>query len=353
MAAWRRSLSTETRLRGLPRVLFIASPSGDYLSLNLIHGLRSLLGNDVVDFPKVEHGYRSASQTMRSRAYGRGFTAYFRMDDSEVERDNIWFRAEEGEFDLIIFGDINRTWGMFIENGIPLLGKVPIAIVDGADSPALYPKGPMWWRRRQWWFLPRSHRADFRFKRELGPWTYRTSVYGLIPTAIAKRIGSQSRIAPISFAIPEDNIVESVPEKTKDFPLHIVDPEVAERLGATEKYAFDTEADYYADLRRSRFGITVKRAGWDCMRHYELAASGTIPCFRRLSEKPDTCAPHGLVDGVNCIEYSEADDLFHKLGELDSASEQRLAEAALDWARANTTSHRASELLTACGIEHS
>lgn len=335
----------------MPRVLFVTSPTADYLYIALLHGMRELIGSDVVDHPRAEHLYTSASEATRSRTYGRGFTMYFRQQEPSLDRDDIWIRADTGEFDLIVFGDINRSWGSFAEYGLPMIGKTPIALIDGADSPAFYPKGPMWWRRRAWWFLPRSHRVDFRFKRELGPWTYRTGVYGSLPATIARLLPSLSRIKPISFAIPSDNLVDEVPAKSQRFPAHIVDEEVASRLNATSSYAFDTESDYYADLRRSRFGITVKRAGWDCMRHYELAASGTIPCFRNLSAKPTTCAPHGLIDGVNCIEYSDADDLFAKLDLLDDATERRLAEGALEWARQNTTKALAERFLGECGIE--
>lgn len=334
----------------MPRVLFVTSPTADYQYVALLHGMRELIGAEVVEHPRAEHLYVTASETTRERTYGRGFTMYFRQEEPEVDRDDLWLRAEKGEFDLIVFGDVNRSWGTFAEYGVPMIGKTPIAIIDGADSPALYPKGPMWWRRRAWWFLPRSHRADFRFKRELGPWTYRTGVYGLLPATIARHLPSLRRIKPISFAIPSDNLVNEVPSKSQRFPAHIVDEEVASRLGATSSYAFDTESDYYEDLRRSRFGITIKRAGWDCMRHYELAASGTIPCFRNLSAKPTTCAPHGLIDGVNCIEYKDADDLFTKLDALDGNTEQRLAAGALEWARQNTTKMLAAKFLEQCGV---
>lgn len=334
----------------MARILYVTSSTADYLCVSLLHGLREVLGDQVVDHPRCEPLYSDAGESVRDRAYGRGFTVFFRQDDPSVDRDEVWYRALDGEFDLVVFGDINRSWGQFAEWGIQLIGKTPVALVDGADSPALYPKGPMWWRRPAWWFLPRSHRADFRFKRELGPWTYRTGVYGLLPAAIARHLPSLSRIKPISFAIPSDNLVDDVPVKSQRFPAHIVDEEVAARIGATSSYAFDTESDYYADLRKSRFGITIKRAGWDCMRHYELAASGTIPCFRNLAAKPSTCAPHGLIDGVNCIDYNDADDLFAKLDALDEGTEQRLAAGALEWARQNTTEVLATKFLRECGI---
>jgi len=41
----------------------------------------------------------------------------------------------------------------------------------------------------------------------------------------------------------------------------------------------------------------MKRGGWDCLRHYEIAAAGAVPCVRQLEGKPSSCAPHGLQAG--------------------------------------------------------
>lgn len=89
-------------------------------------------------------------------------------------------------------------------------------------------------------------------------------------------------IYPISFSIPESKIVDSVPEKRKTF-AHIVpnDPST---------YIFTDEASYYNDYQSSVFGLTCKKAGWDCMRHYEILANGCIPFFTDL----ETCPPETL-----------------------------------------------------------
>ena len=55
---------------------------------------------------------------------------------------------------------------------------------------------------------------------------------------------------PISFGIPEEKIVDDVPAKTKDFPEHIVDAEVASRIGHSTSYAFADEAAYYEEIYR-------------------------------------------------------------------------------------------------------
>jgi hypothetical protein len=130
----------------------------------------------------------------------------------------------------------------------------------------------------------------------------------------------------------------------------VVDEQVAERVGASTSYAFADEAAYYADLRASRFGVTTKRGGWDCMRHYELAASGCVLCFRQLHAKPPSCAPHGL-GPANALDYEDTDDLMAKLDALSPAAERELQEAALTWARENTTRAVATRFLRALGYD--
>lgn len=85
-------------------------------------------------------------------------------------------------------------------------------------------------------------------------------------------------ILPISFSIPECKIVKEIPAKTQLLATNIP--------GKSETYIFPTEAEYYADYQRSVFAITHKKAGWDCLRHYEILANGCIPYFTDLSECP-------------------------------------------------------------------
>jgi len=91
-------------------------------------------------------------------------------------------------------------------------------------------------------------------------------------------------IYPISFSIPESKIVQSVPSKTKQ--LATIVP------GDPSTYVFSNEARYYADYQTSVFGKTCKKAGWDCMRHYEILANGCIPDFENLNECPPATMTH-------------------------------------------------------------
>ena len=328
------------------KVLVLTPNFEDYVCDGIILGLREL-GVEVVDFPKADYLYDTASPAVLGRVRGGGFTLYGRTPEPlGVDRDHLLERALGGEFDLVIFGDIWRTWGLFSEWGPPLHDAgVRLAVLDGSDRVEPYPYAGVWWRRRAWWFVPRAHTRAAYFKRETSRWTGWFASYLTLPPPLGR---SRTRwIKPISFSVPESAIVTAPPVKTKEFGVHVVDPELAPRVGGQTSYAFADEAAYVADLRASRFGVTTKREGWDALRHYEIAAAGAVPCFRDLERKPPRSAPFGLEPGVNCLSYTSADDLLAQTERLSDAEYTRLQTGALAWVRTHTTRAAAERLLHA------
>jgi hypothetical protein len=57
-------------------------------------------------------------------------------------------------------------------------------------------------------------------------------------------------------------------------------------MGGAAKYTFHKEEEYYKHYAKSHFAVTTKKAGWDCLRHYEIAASGTLPYFLDIENCP-------------------------------------------------------------------
>lgn len=191
------------------------------------------------------------------------------------------------------------------------------------------------------------------FKRELAPKTSYYFLYKTIPPVIYNRVKLYpSTILPIAFCIPKEKIKQDITLKHKEtlFQSHIVDKEIVssplfEKNNTTTGYLFDNEADYYANLQKAQFGITTKRGGWDCLRHYEIAANGSVQCFIQLSLKPNSCAPHGLIDGVNAIEYYNAEHLSEKLSALTDTEYEQLLHNSYEWIKKQTTEIRAEEIL--------
>jgi hypothetical protein len=327
------------------RILFLTPKDADYLSDSLLHGLRSLVGSGVVDYPKADRLYRTYPATARSQMYGKGFTLYGLLDDVPIDREDIETKIRANFFDLVLFGSIWRNWKIYKDLG-RWLPRGQTILVDGEDVQNIFPYSRGYLKERGRIFIPRGLKYPY-FKRELTVRSLRSQWYFLLSRRIAQFLPYPKRIHPISFSIPEEKIVTYAPAKTKDFPAHIVDTEIAAKLGVERPgYPFNTERDYYADLQCSRFGITTKRSGWDCMRHYEIAANGALLCFRGLEAKERTCAPHGL-DSGNCISYIDFDDLKRKIDRLSPAGYDQIRERGITWARRNTTIGRAKEFLSA------
>ena len=324
------------------RVLYINNQEADYLADCVLIGLLHQPNVEVWQYPVKKILFRKYAGS--SKIYGKGFTLYHLLDDDLI-RSADSNQELDLNYDLIIFSSIHRQFDAY-KKYLPQLKGKHVWILDGEDTPALYPFHGDYWRRPSLWFLPKAHTQFLYFKREWTPETLHYLGYRLLPRALSKHLPTPKNLRTISFSIPESKICNQLPEKTKLFPLHIVDEEIAAQVeGSFTGYAFDSEAEYYTDLQQSRYGITTKRSGWDCLRHYEIAANGAVICFRDLDKKPATCAPHGLIDGINCISYKSYEDLMDKIGKVDSNSYMELQRNSYIWVKQKTCEVLASEMI--------
>jgi hypothetical protein len=325
------------------RVLFLHSGTEDYLAQALFHGLRELLGAGCVDVPRFDVMYRDLPADRRATLRGHGFTLYTLLPDlPELAPTRARWADEIGGYDLVVIANVWRQWEQLRDPAVRAAWR-RVVLVDGDDGTAVYPYAA--------WLLRRSPRAVLSgardrpyYKRE---WVGGGTEYGVfarrLPASLRRRLPHPRRVRPIAFAVPAEKVADfGTLVKTKEFPRHLVDPDLAAGAGGfysavgSDRYVFETETDYYADLRASRFGVTTRRAGWDCLRHYELAANGCVLCFRDLDAKPPTCAPHGLT-AANCIPYRSAAELAGRVKALSAGEYQDLLGATRAWVEENTT----------------
>lgn len=231
------------------RVLYVSSGGGeDYQRDVLFHGLRELLGSDAVDVGRIDSLYRQPDEAKHA-LYGRGYTVYATLPAIDVDRTDIEDRIRSGYFNLIVFGSIHRCTDYL---NLVLRSYPPnrVAFVDGEDE-----------SRVKWPLLGKG----VYFKRELPQ--------PLMPF-----------LQPIHFAVPAEKFLddrtfeEQLLHKTRKFAP--CDP----RDRST--YVFNTEHAYYRQYQEAYFGITMKKAGWDCMRHHEIVACGAAPYFLGLEDCP-------------------------------------------------------------------
>ena len=306
-----------------PRVLVLTTAKPDYLQDYVLVGLMSLLGRSVEDVPVKDCLYEDFDP--EEPLYGRGFTLYRTLPpgcrgDGSLDVDELG--PTLSDYDLIVFGRIRRQKKLLFKwfSGGLLLRRHPaLVFLDGEDHQRMF-----------WPAMPFGK----YFKREKSTWA--------------------GWVRPISFGIPDSKILAGDCQKTKDFPRHVQCEEAYKldrvRESSENSYAFDREADYYADIATSRFGVTMKKGGWDCMRHYEIAAQGTVPAFYRLRDKPEHCAPHGLVDMENCIAFDTASELEGKIQTISATpgKYETMRAHTLDWARDHTCEAVARRVLAAC-----
>ena len=229
------------------RVLFVSGAEmPDYQCDMLLHGLRELLGADAVDVRRVWYMYAedfAEGKNDKAALYGRGFTMYGLLgNDADVDRGDIQTKIATRFFDLIVYGSIRRCQD-YLNSVLLYYPPEKIAFVDGEDDQSV--------------LTPLLGRG-FYFKRELN-------------------FDSQF-VKPIQFAIPRIQVGKIARSKTK------IEASIDPRDRST--YIYDTEHDYYCDYAESLFGLTQKKAGWDCLRHYEIIANACIPSFDGLEDCP-------------------------------------------------------------------
>jgi len=70
-----------------------------------------------------------------------------------------------------------------------------------------------------------------------------------------------NNVLPIQFAFPTNKVSKGAKKERR---IAHSDPR------DKKTYIFNNETDYYMDYQFSKFAITQKKAGWDCLRHYEI-----------------------------------------------------------------------------------
>jgi hypothetical protein len=212
----------------------------DYLNDLLFYGLTELNNIEVVDSTPIIHLYKENQKDIPLQAlWGKGFTSTYLIDKDNTDRSNIEEKIKDKYFDLIIYGSVNRCLDYY-DVVSKIYSSNRVFLIDGEDSTNIHS-------------LSSIHPY---FKRELTP----------------------DKFLPIHFAIPECKITKEKLEKIQEY---------GSIIPGQGGYKFDIEKEYYDDYNKSYFGVTMKKAGWDCMRHYEILANHCIPYFTDLEECPN------------------------------------------------------------------
>lgn len=334
------------------KILFISSSIPSYVADGLFHGLNALEGIEVVDSSRMNYMYTGAGLNDLDKTGSKGNTLYGLITENAYTSSKRTMWMDDIElYDFIVFSDILADADLFnyIYKTIHVSRRDRICIVDGYDMEAMFPYFANFnnLRIRPWVYLYPISKVKY-FKREfintahLGGISY--SRFKTISTLISRIKKCPVNLFPISMSIPEEHI-EYIPvsEKRNEFIDYHVDPDLNEVFSDSKaselgvwKPAFSNQNEYYNEIRNSKFGITTRRAGWDCLRHYEYAAKGAILCFKDLDLKHSRSAPHEL-SSHNCIPYSSKTDLMRKIADKSLAELQDIQANQYEWIHRYTT----------------
>jgi len=226
----------------MTKILYVNSFNfPDYLNDCIYHGLNHINDLDIETTAKPD--YMLKTYENKSSLYGKGFTICATLDIVPKVALDVEQKIKDCYYDFIIFGSIHRD-NSYLELALKRYSRDKIICIDGEDHENI---------------IEKLVDKVLYFKRELK--TFRRDVF------------------PISFSIPEDKIRTERPSKEKI--LATVNPT------DISTYVFNTEEDYYEDYAKSYYGVTCKKAGWDCMRHYEILANYSVPFFVGIEGCPE------------------------------------------------------------------
>ena len=94
---------------GVGKVLFLSKDlDPDYMRCCTLIGLKEALGDEVIDFPKINHIYKSYPTEKVKSLYGKGFSYTRIVEDLPLDREDIVERIKNKEFEIIIYGSVHR-----------------------------------------------------------------------------------------------------------------------------------------------------------------------------------------------------------------------------------------------------
>jgi len=152
---------------------------------------------------------------------------------------------------------------------LELLLQVQSAVLESADSVLLQVQSDTLFARQ-------SHDYDY-------DWTRQPKVCCSLKHGSSKNVPREA-IHSVAFAIAPEKWSNTSSLRRDGAKTTMFSPLIP---GQRDTYIYHTEDAYYTQYSKALFGITMRKGGWDCFRHYEIIMSGSIPFFISLEDMPN------------------------------------------------------------------
>lgn len=310
-------------------ILFIGQYAPDYLEICVLHGLISS-GHNVIDIPYINYLDKYSENIIdRNSLYGKGFSYAFTIEQnrSSIDRTNIEEKIAEHFFDIVIYGKVHANDPnllQYIDLVNEKYNRGEIFCLDGDDRCSCNDE-----------LIDKYHKILY-FKREL--------VYGNECWGITKNV------LPISFAIPKSKFQKRNYNKYGEYIIDECNANAIYNINNQKLYTFDNEQQYYDHYNSAVYGLTCRKGGWDCMRHYEIIASYCLPIYMHFLDMPIgimTTWPRDLQIAANSLYIDHI--MYHLSEDQFSVRYYKLLDRFYDYAYENlTTENLAKYLLKFC-----
>ena len=260
----------------------------DYLNDLTFFGLKELFGDNVVDSTPIISLYKEYKEQIHPMYLWGGMTSFWLLDKNTADRSNIKEKIQDKYYDLIIYGAIKRCRDYY-----DLVSKVypdnKVILLDGNDDSE----------------VDQLYQKHLYFKRELRQ--------------------DHKNLLPITFSYPTHYLAKPNKNKTQQYGTVIP--------GRKETYVFNNEKDYFEDYQKSYYGVTSKKAGWDCMRHYEIMGNYCLPYFPDMKDCPKNTLfnfPKELIiEGTELASNFDIDEYYRILDSIYDYTKNNLTTKAI------------------------
>jgi Glycosyl transferases group 1 len=296
-------------------VLLLCHPYPNFVPDLLLHGLRKLLGDSVVDYPRKDILYEG----FLGQPYLDKITGLM-PDDSKVDRSDIETKMAQGFFKMVIC-DVR----VFNDNPLLLEQNVcPVAIVDGEDLPTPIQPGRYVILRRETDGSDLSVPLPMAMPVEVMEWIERHS-----DTPKTHSIGF---LGMRSGYTPERNAM--LDELIRIFPDALID------AWERDVGRWQGRDNYYRNLQSCKVVLSLPGAGNDTFRYWENAACNAA----HIAKQTPLFIPNDFRDGHEIIKFNGIRELTDAVERIlsEDVAWREFAARSCEWLRRyHTTEHRA------------
>jgi hypothetical protein len=309
------------------KILFITNPYPNYVPDLLLHGLRKLLGPEVVDYPRKDCLYEGmlgvAICPEELRCPG-----WFPDDDGQIDRTDVWLKVKKEAFDLVIT-DFRAS---------PVLLKhletwpKRCVIIDGEDKPQKIPAEHVVICRRE------TDGSDFSIPL---PMALPVEIFNWIQQY--DNLPKQYSIGFLGCTLDgiRGELIASLARHYPDTLFKVTDKPNGAKPMPEGRLGRDA---YYQKLQQCRIVLSLSGDGWDTFRFWENAASNVLHVAQRMP----LYIPDDFVDDQEIIRFGDLGALRRKIDQVMDNQESYqglIRRGRQKLLSAHTTQHRATYLL--------